>query len=291
MGVRMLDGSGKFLPESKRAFPSPIAAFYKLVGLSALFPKSSVFNNYSLGHLNEHENHVVDVLAGAFMLVPKQVLEECGGFDEQFFMYGEDIDLSYRIQKAGFINYYFAQTAIIHFKGESTKKGSLNYVLLFYNAMRIFVQKNYRGGKAGVFAFFIQLAIVFRAFFSIVHQLVLKPIRVLFLVNKTTKSQKIAIISQDNVLTDVSILFPYTASQETSIVYFSPTNYLQLLKEPFVQTILFCEGTGLSWKDIIQITEAFADSGKTLLYHAANSYSIVESDSRETSGKAVAVVK
>jgi GT2 family glycosyltransferase len=104
LGIRMLDGSGHFLPESKRAFPSPITAFCKLVGLSALFPQSAFFNHYSLGNLSEHENHQVDVLAGAFMLVKKSVLEKAGAFDQRFFMYGEDIDLSYQIQQAGFFN-------------------------------------------------------------------------------------------------------------------------------------------------------------------------------------------
>jgi GT2 family glycosyltransferase len=131
LGIRMLDGSGIFLPESKRAFPSPIRAFYKLIGFSALFPKSARFNRYSLGHLNSKENHEVDVLAGAYMMVSKSILDETGGFDERFFMYGEDIDLSYRIQKAGYTNYYFAGSSIIHFKGESTRKGSMNYVILF----------------------------------------------------------------------------------------------------------------------------------------------------------------
>ena len=99
----------------------------------------------------------MDVLAGAFMMMPKKVLDEIGNFDERFFMYGEDVDLSYRIQKGGYKNYYFAESTIIHFKGESTKRGSLNYVRLFYKAMSLFVKKHYSGSKAGVFIFLIQL--------------------------------------------------------------------------------------------------------------------------------------
>ncbi|MEP6700071.1 MAG: glycosyltransferase [Bacteroidota bacterium] len=163
LGIKMLDGSGKFLKESKRAFPSPMTSLYKLFGLSKLFPHSKFFSNYHLGYLPESKNHEVDVLAGAFMMIKKEVLEKVGSFDETFFMYGEDVDLSYRIQKAGFKNYYFAGTNIIHFKGESTRKASMNYVRMFYNAMSIFVRKHYGGSRAGIFNFLIHLAIWFRA--------------------------------------------------------------------------------------------------------------------------------
>jgi GT2 family glycosyltransferase len=104
----MMDGSGKFLPESKRAFPSPSTSLFKLFGLSKLFPRSRVFSRYHLGYLDENTTNKVDVLAGAFMMVKKEVLDKIGGFDEAFFMYGEDVDLSYRILEAGYSNYYFA---------------------------------------------------------------------------------------------------------------------------------------------------------------------------------------
>jgi O-antigen biosynthesis protein len=162
-GIRMLDGSGKFLKESKRSFPSPMTSLFKLFGLSKLFPRSKFFSKYHLGHLDEKENHEADVLAGAFMMVKKEVLDTTGGFDETFFMYGEDIDLSYRIQKAGYKNFYYAGSCIIHFKGESTRKGSMNYVRMFYKAMSIFVQKHYGGGRANVFNMMIHAAIWIRA--------------------------------------------------------------------------------------------------------------------------------
>jgi len=168
LGIRMIDGAGKFLKESKRAFPSPLTSLYKLSGLTKLFPHSKIFARYHLGHLPENENHEVDVLAGAYMMIPKKVLDKTGSFDETFFMYGEDVDLSYRIQKAGYKNYYYAQLTIIHFKGESTKKGSLNYVRLFYSAMSLFVKKHYSGGRAGVFNFLIQSGIFLRATLSII---------------------------------------------------------------------------------------------------------------------------
>jgi GT2 family glycosyltransferase len=163
IGVKMVDGSGNFLKESKRSFPSPLTSLYKLFGLSVLFPKSKIFSRYHLGHLDKDKNHEVDVLAGAFMLIRKKVLDDVGSFDETFFMYGEDVDLSYRIQKAAYKNYYFTGTTIIHFKGESTRRGSLNYVRMFYKAMSIFVHKHYGGTKAGIFNTSIHLAIWTRA--------------------------------------------------------------------------------------------------------------------------------
>lgn len=163
LGVKMIDGSGRFLKESKRSFPYPLTSLFKLMGLANLFPHSKLFAKYHLGNLDENSNHEVDVLAGAFMMIPRKIINVVKGFDEDFFMYGEDIDLSYRIQQAGFVNYYFAETCIIHFKGESTKKGSLNYVKMFYSAMNIFVKKHYKNSRAGIFNLFIQVAIGIRA--------------------------------------------------------------------------------------------------------------------------------
>lgn len=163
LGPRMIDGSGTFLKESKRAFPSPLTSLFKLFGLARLFPRSKTFARYYLGHLPEHKTGEADVLAGAFMMIKREVLEKTGGFDETFFMYGEDVDLSYRIQQAGYKNYYFPESTIIHFKGESTKKGSMNYVRMFYTAMSQFVKKHYGGSRAGLFTLLVYTGIWFRA--------------------------------------------------------------------------------------------------------------------------------
>ncbi|MFK7937014.1 MAG: glycosyltransferase family 2 protein, partial [Saprospiraceae bacterium] len=171
LGVKMIDGSGNFLPESKRGFPSPFVAFAKTFGLSKFFPKSKIFGRYHLGFLDKDQNHEVDVLAGAFMMLRRSVLDKIGLLDETFFMYGEDIDLSYRIVKAGYKNYYFADTTIIHYKGESTKKGSLNYVRAFYNAMIIFAKKHFKGEQAWLFVLMLQAAIYFRATLTVVSNL------------------------------------------------------------------------------------------------------------------------
>ncbi len=171
LGVKMVDGSGNFLPESKRGLPTPATAFYKMFGLSKLFPRSKVFAKYHLGYLDNDKIHEVDVLAGAFMLLRKSVLDKIGLLDESFFMYGEDIDLSYRITQAGYKNYYFPETRIIHYKGESTKKSSVNYVLVFYNAMVIFAKKHFTGKNARLLTLLINIAIYFRAFIAILSRL------------------------------------------------------------------------------------------------------------------------
>lgn len=171
LGVKMVDGAGKFLPESKRGLPTPEAAFYKMFGISSLFPRSKRFSKYHLGYLDENEIHEVEILSGAFMLLRKKVLDEIGFLDETFFMYGEDIDLSYRVIKAGYKNYYFPKTRIIHYKGESTKKSSVNYVLVFYNAMVIFAKKHFTYKSARLFTHLINMAIYFRAFLAILSRL------------------------------------------------------------------------------------------------------------------------
>ncbi|MFN6946739.1 MAG: glycosyltransferase [Cytophagaceae bacterium] len=167
LGVKMLDGKGKFLPESKRGLPSPEVAFYKIFGLSALFPKSKRFGKYHLGFLDQDQTHEVEILSGAYMFLRKSVLDKVGLLDEEYFMYGEDIDLSYRILKAGYKNYYFPETRIIHYKGESTKKTSINYVFIFYKAMIIFAKKYFSSKNAKTFSFLINAAIYFRAFLSL----------------------------------------------------------------------------------------------------------------------------
>ncbi|MBC7863332.1 MAG: glycosyltransferase, partial [Bacteroidia bacterium] len=167
LGVKMVDGKGNFLPESKRGLPTPKVAFYKIFGLAKLFPGSKKFGQYHLTYLDKDKTNEIDVLSGAFMLLRKSALDKTGLLDETFFMYGEDIDLSYRLQLAGYKNYYFPETCIIHYKGESTKKSSVNYVFVFYRAMIIFARKHFSKNNAGLFAFLINIAIYLRASIAI----------------------------------------------------------------------------------------------------------------------------
>ncbi|MDE7338265.1 MAG: glycosyltransferase family 2 protein, partial [Bacteroidales bacterium] len=166
LGVKMLDGQGRYLKESKRGIPTPSTAFYKMTGLCKFFPRSKRFASYYMGHLSPDEIHSVEILSGAFMLLRRETLDKVGLLDETFFMYGEDIDLSYRILQGGYRNYYFPHTHIIHYKGESTRKGSLNYVLVFYKAMEIFVEKHFSKGRYKLYLQIIRIAIWLRAALS-----------------------------------------------------------------------------------------------------------------------------
>lgn len=140
-GVQMVNGNGVFLPESKRSIPGMRAAFFKMIGLAKLFPSSSFFNAYALGGLSKNGTHAAGALTGAFLWVRKEVVEKMGGFDERFFMYGEDIDFCYRMQQEGFEVHYIGSLQITHFKGTSTNKKSKAYRQHFYGSMELFVKK------------------------------------------------------------------------------------------------------------------------------------------------------
>jgi len=170
LGVTMIDGNGKFLPESKRGLPTPEVAFFKIFGFSKIFPKSKKFGKYHLGYLDKNETHKIEVLSGAFMAMRMETLDKVGLLDEDFFMYGEDIDLSYRITQGGYENYYYPGTTIIHYKGESTKKSSVNYVYVFYKAMAIFAKKHFESNKASLFSKLINIAIFFSASLAIIKR-------------------------------------------------------------------------------------------------------------------------
>ncbi|HEY4109691.1 glycosyltransferase family 2 protein [Puia sp.] len=161
LGVRMIDGGGHFLKESRRGFPTPWVGFCKLTGLAALFPRSRFFSGYYLGYLPADAAHPAPVLSGACLWVSRAILGEVGSFDEQFFLYAEDIDLSFRIGQAGYANYYTPGVTIVHFKGESTRK-DIAYVRQFYRAMRQFRRKHFNKRLPAFFNWGIQAAIRLR---------------------------------------------------------------------------------------------------------------------------------
>lgn len=159
VGCKLIDGTGNFLPECKRGVPTPWVAFTKIFGLYKIFPKSSVFNKYYAQHLTENQTGKVDILVGAFMLMKRNLYLEVGGFDENCFMYSDDIDLSYLVLKTGKSNYYFHETSIIHYKGESTVRDG-TYMKRFQEAMQFFYKKHFGGSfvfdvfmRVGAFAF------------------------------------------------------------------------------------------------------------------------------------------
>ena len=170
MGVRMINGEGRFLPESKRAIPTPEIAFFKAFGLSFLFPESRFFNRYYLSHIDSFETAMSEIISGAFMFIRREALSKTGLMDEDFFMYGEDIDLSYRLLQAGYNNYYFPGIQIIHFKGKSTGRDNFTDILHFYKAMRIYIRKRCEEGKFHFLHFFIIPAIYFREVLALLNR-------------------------------------------------------------------------------------------------------------------------
>ena len=162
LGVKMVNAQGTFLRESKRGFPSPSASFYKMCGLAHLFPRHPRYAAYYMGHLDDDAVNEVDILPGAFIMTTAAVLRRVGLFDESYFMYGEDVDLSWRIHEAGYKNVYFPEARILHYKGECTRKETLSYVYTFYNAMAIFT-RHYFGGRHTAGSLLLQAGIWLRA--------------------------------------------------------------------------------------------------------------------------------
>jgi GT2 family glycosyltransferase len=297
LGIKMVDGSGHFLKESKRAFPSPITSFYKLSGLSKLFPHSKTFAKYHLGYLSVNNNNEVDVLAGAFMMIPKKILEKTGGFDEQFFMYGEDIDLSYRIQEAGFKNFYFAESSIIHFKGESTKKESVNYVKMFYKAMSIFVKKHYGSKKAGLYSFFLHTAIFLRGSLSVISKTGKKFLDIKATDRFINKPTKVVIAASESEFAEAKKLLQMAAADKLVLGRIETDNILSAntiasfrdLINVFTfsdaDEIIFCQGQ-LSFKQIISAMQKVPNKVAIKIF-PKGSHAIIGSDDKNVAGDVI----
>jgi GT2 family glycosyltransferase len=170
LGVRMINGEGRFLPESKRAFPSPRTAFFKTFGFSGLFPKSQLINRYYLPRIDSRETSLTEVISGAFMFIRREALDKSGLMDEDFFMYGEDIDMSYRLIQTGFRNYYFPEIQIIHFKGKSTPGDGFEDIFHFYRAMRIYIRKRAKENKYRSSVPLVLPAIYFRESLALINR-------------------------------------------------------------------------------------------------------------------------
>jgi GT2 family glycosyltransferase len=300
LGIKMIDGAGHYLKESKRGFPSPLTALYKFCGLTAIFANSAIFAKYYLGHLNQNDTHEVDVLSGAFMMVPKKIIDSVGSFDETFFMYGEDIDLSYRIQKGGFKNCYFAESTIIHFKGESTNKVSIQYLRQFYKAMHLFVRKHYAFTKSAVSYLFIQLLLWPRAIlasFTTVFSTSADSEREgkyafekknrLIVADERTYDKAVDLLKHAGIRLNITArVDPIHSGQSTALG--SLDNLPKLVKRYPITEIFFCEGT-LSFKEIIIAAEAYASLKIDYMFQASGSSSIVGSNNKNAKGIFIAV--
>lgn len=162
IGIRMVNGEGRFLPESKRALPTPVTAFFKSFGFSFMFPNSPVINRYYMPQNGTFETSFTEVISGAFMFIRREALNKAGLLDEDFFMYGEDIDLSYRLLQTGYRNYYLPEVSIIHYKGRSTPVNSFRDIIHFYSAMRIYIRKRAAEKRKGSFLYLLIPAVYFR---------------------------------------------------------------------------------------------------------------------------------
>jgi GT2 family glycosyltransferase len=176
LGVKMIDGAGNFHPESKRGFPTIWNSFCRMSGLFKLFPTSKKINGYYQGNLSENKIAEIEVLCGAFFFASNSLIKEIGGFDEDYFMYGEDIDLSYQVKKREKKIYYYPETSIIHFKGESGKKLDSTYLKSFYGAMLTFLKKNSKSKVTKLLLPFLSIAILVKASITVINRVVGKYI-------------------------------------------------------------------------------------------------------------------
>ncbi len=269
LGIRMIDGAGAFLPESKRGIPSPWAALTKMAGLSSLFPFSKIFAEYHKGYLSPDENNPVEVLAGAFMLFKKSVLDKIGLLDEDFFMYGEDIDLSYRAIKAGYRNYYFADSSIVHFKGESTIKDKI-YVKRFYTAMVQFAKKHFNPSYGFILKVFIYLGVSFaRMASTLKHAFALKE-------QKTTSS-KITLLLLQKYLPPVDTIHTLEKIFEVKAVSDLATEHQG--------TVLFVQGK-MPYKQMIKTMDTHKDKFSYRFFDPLKNV-IIGSDNRIVKGQTI----
>ncbi len=264
LGVQMIDGTGQYLKESKRGFPSFWVSFCKMSGLTRWLPNSKIFARYYMGHLSNQETNKIDILSGAFMMVKKDVLDKTGGFDEQFFMYGEDIDLSYRLLQSGHSNYYFHECVIIHFKGESTRKDG-KYVRQFYKAMVQFVQKHFHGELAWLYTGLLEAVIWLRAAITFV-----------------SREHEERSIKYQGTPTFFLAGDEKSNNEVRSILTAFPDYTLTAIPEEAKEWI-FCEGPAFSFGQIIDQLRSCPVWLKPFI-HASGTYTIVGSHSKDQRG-------
>ena len=292
LGVKMIDGSGNFLKESKRGDPTPASSFYKISGLTAIFPTSPVFAAYYAAHLEENATSAVEVLPGAYFMVRTAILKQTGGFDERFFMYAEDIDLSLQIRQAGYRNYYFPEVEIVHFKGESTQKKSRHYHQQFYGAMRLFAQKHYATKPLSVFLMSLairgaQFLNYFGNLFSSVPIIDKKksPLQTVVVGNSYAFNEALQLINfADQSFQVMGRVSVNTDDADPAIVDLE--NLIPWLAGKPVNCIVFCLGD-LSYRAAISIMK-YAGTHYSYFFHAAGSHSIVGSADKGVNGMQVA---
>lgn len=274
LGCKLIDGTGSFLPESKRGIPSPWVAFTKIFGLYKIFPKTKLFNQYYAQHLNEDQTGKVDILVGAFMFLEKKLYEDLNGFDEDCFMYADDIDLSYRALQKQKINYYFHETTVLHYKGESTIKDE-KYMMRFQEAMNFFYKKHFK--KSLFFSFFIQIG---TWFFSSVKMFQGKA-----KIKPNPESYVFYSLNED-------------LSEKLALTLKNKVSFLEIPEEKMVNSCLVFKGKKveiildnqyISFKKCIKIIETLKDKSITFKILPKMTNFIIGSDSRNDRGQIIKI--
>jgi GT2 family glycosyltransferase len=274
VGCKLIDGSGNFLPESKRGIPTPFVALTKIFGLYKLFPNCKLFNRYYAQHLSENKTGNVAILVGAFMIMKRDLYNEIGGFDENCFMYSDDIDLSYMALKSGKSNYYFHETSVIHYKGESTVKDGL-YMKRFREAMQFFYNKHYKNSVE--FVFLIEFGILFFAMIK-KNQGNVKPIEV----------ENYILVSQDeNLKIKLEKQLNKKLIWETKI---DSNALFSLRNNSFKPTEILFDNACFSFKTIISFLESHKNQGFTFKIIPKNASFMIGSNNSNDKGIVVKIV-
>jgi GT2 family glycosyltransferase len=272
IGVKLIDGTGNFLPESKRGIPTPWVAFTKIAGLYKLFPKSNCCNKYYAQHLAENQTGKVDILVGAFMFLKRELYNGVGGFDEDCFMYSDDIDLSYMALRKGKTNYYFHETTVIHYKGESTIKDG-TYMKRFQEAMEFFYRKHFQ--SSSLFSVFMKIGIVF---FSLIKRIQgrakNKSIPKYYLL--VSSSSELAKIIAQATQKKVDFL-DWKTEKKVNLSSISIRNGVQII----------LDNEFVSFKECINIHEMHRNKGITFRILPKNASFIIGSDSSNDRGEVV----
>ena len=262
VGPKILNSDGSIQHSCKRSFPTPLNAISRLLGLDKLFPKSKIFGKYNLTYLDINKIHKVDSISGAFMLFHKKIINKIGLFDEDFFMFGEDIDFCHRIKDSGYDNYYNPKTEIIHYKGESVKNAPYDMVNVFYSAMHIYFDKySDRYNYWYLINVFVKFGLWIRRFFSYL-KLVLTNMLSLFF---DTVSIALSF--------SLSIYFWYNFQHEQSVNYLKILSHWQLALN-FILCWYIASKLTRAYKDNFSVTRFFLSILITFLISSTSTYFI-----------------
>ena len=271
-GCKLIDGSGAFLPESKRGVPTPWVAFTKVSGLYKIFPRTRWFNQYYAQHISENETGKAAILVGAFMFLKRDLYQKVGGFDERCFMYSDDIDLSYLVLKEKKNNWYYPETTVIHFKGESTLKDEV-YMKRFKEAMQFFYGKHFK--KSWFFNGLMQLGILFFA-----------------LKKKSEKGTEKQIPEHVILVSDNKQLYETALTQKKKLECYSAGELLERIEKYKGKSAEFWfDMDFFSYKDYIRFTQNYSKENFTFKIKPSNFNFFIGSNDKNSRGEVVFLSK